>query len=1002
MKSRGVLTVPFLLLLLVAQIQVSMQLQLVREPKDFDIGDLAFRISNINQLIVGLKDQRPHDRAYIERVAQKCSGYIIDTVLIGEHEALVVEFRSSSIRDFIKEVSNVASYVEPNWEWRTLFIPNDPSWVLQWGPRKIEADWAWNITLGSSEILVAVVDTGIDWDHPDLEANYVPLGYDWVNDDSDPMDDNGHGTHCAGIIAAVINNSIGIAGLAQVRIMAEKCLNQHGIGYSHWLANGIVHAVNQGAKIISMSWGGYFYSNLIHEAIKYAYEKGALLIAAAGNDAISAKLYPAGYDEVIAVSATQQDDAPAGFTNYGDWVELSAPGVNIYSTIWNNGYRYASGTSMAAPHVAGVAALTWSCFLNKPRDWIRMRLRYSADDLGVPGFDKNYGYGRVNARKAVEQPLPTHDVLVYSWKTPPYVEPNDLATIQATVLNYGSLNESNVEVRLLANGEIVDSVIIPSLPSGESTVLNLNWNPIVTGRYNITLAIAPLDGEKNLKNNVVSKEIYVGKPRKAVVLDSEGCYVSWTTRNWDVLNEKWHLYGTTMIYIDYTSLRKQDITYADIAATNADVLIISSAWSGTRGWEFTDSEIEAIKQYVEEGHGIIITEASFYYPEVPNNCKLAPLVGLDETVMWDYTTTYSLQSLKPQHPVLRNIPSYYHFPEVTTGIPTDGIWDSNELAGGEYIALGPRGKSSIVVYKRGRVYISPWLEGLDPLQQDTHLQLWYNAITWSPHELSVSLEAPLYVQPNTPVLINATAFNIGVVNEKNVVLKLLINGSIVESASIPQLSAGASHKLSYLWTPEEGVYNVTAQVEPVPGETFLANNTRTVIVKVTTSRDVAITQITCPNTCYTERIIKITVVAANLGEIVESFNVTLYYDSTVIGVQTVKDLEPGLECTLTFYWNTTNVQPCRSYTIRAKAEAVPNDKNLENNILVYGLVKVKLLGDVNGNGEIEIYDVVSVAGIYGCRKGDPKWNPEADLAKPWDIIDIYDVVVVASRYGRKC
>lgn len=1002
MKGRAILTVSFLLLLLVVQIQVSVQHQLMKEPTDRDIGDFAFRISNTNQLIVGLNDQNPHYKAYIERVAQKYSGDIVDTVLIGKHEALVIEFRSLSIKDFIEEVSNVASYIEPNWEWRALFIPNDPSWILQWGPRKIEADWAWNITLGNSEVLVAVVDTGIDWDHPDLAANYVSLGYDWVNDDPDPMDDNGHGTHCAGIIAAVINNSVGIAGLAQVRIMAEKGLNYEGTGYSHWLANCIVHAVNQGAKIISMSWGSYFYSDLIHEAIKYAYENGVLLIAAAGNDAVSAKSYPAGYDEVIAVTATNQNDVPADFTNYGDWVELSAPGVNIYSTIWNNRYQYASGTSMAAPHVAGAAALTWSYFPNKSRDWIRMRLRYSADDLGVPGFDRYYGYGRVNVRKAIEQPLPTHDVLVYSWKTPPYVEPGNSATIQATILNYGSLNESDVEVRLLANGAIVDSVIIPSLPSGESTALDLKWNPIETGRYNITLSITPVDGETNLKNNGVSKEIYVGKPRKAVVLDSEGCYVSWTTRNWDVLNEKWHLYGTTMICIDYTSLRKQDITYADIAATNADVLIISSAWSSARGWEFTDSEIEAIKRYVEEGHGIIITEASFYHPEVPNNRKLAPLVGLDESVIWSYTTTYSLQSLNPQHPVLRNIPSYYYFPEVTTGISTDGIWDSNELAGGEYIALGPGGKSAIVVYKRGRVYISPWLEGLDPLQQNTHLQLWYNAITWSPHELSASLEAPLYVQPNTSVLINATASNIGVTNETNVMLRLLINGTVVDSASIPQLQAGTSYKLSYLWTPGEGVYNVTAQVDPAPGETFLANNTRTIIVKVTTNRDVAITQIIGPNTCYTERMIKITVVAANLGEIVESFNVTLYYDSTIIGVQTVKDLEPGKEYTLTFYWNTANVQPCRSYTILAKAEAVPNDRNLENNILVYGLVKVKLLGDVNGNGEIEIFDVVSVAGIYGCRKGDPKWNPEADLAAPWDVIDIYDVVVVASRYGRKC
>lgn len=975
-----------------------------RKSQASDWSDFAYRKGNVTQMIVGLKNYRPLRVAQVEEIAQRYGGKIVDKVSIGNRDiALTVELPLSDISKFIKEASTVASYIEPNWKWRAQLVPNDPFWSLQWGPQKIGAEWAWNITTGSMDVLVAVVDTGIDWDHPDLVANYVPLGYDWVNDDSNPMDDNGHGTHCAGIIAAAINNNLGIAGLAQVRIMAEKSLDREGVGYSNWLANGIIHAVNQGADIISMSWGGYYYSKLIHQAIKFAYDNGVLLVAAAGNEYMSAKLYPAGYDEVIAVSATDSNDMPASFSNYGDFIELAAPGVNIYSTIWNNRYQYASGTSMAAPHVAGVAALVWSRFPEKSRDWVRMWLRYTANDLGAPGFDIYYGYGRVNARNAVEGSPLAHDMAIYNWETPPYVEPEKTATINATILNFGESDESNVNVQLRVNNNVVASMNISLIRASESIPISLEWSPTTPGKYNVTLLVTPVSNETYLKNNFLSKYIYVGKPFKAVVLDSEGNYLSLTTRNWDILNEKWDLYGNVMIYIDYLSLRKQDITYADIAATNADMLIISSAWSKERGWEFTDSEIDAIKQYVEEGHGIIITEASFYYSGVPNNRKLASIVGLNESITWTYNTTYSLQLLKPQHPVLRKIPNPYYFPEVTTGISIDGVWDNNELAGGEYIAKGISGKSAIVVYKRGRTYISPWLEGIEPYSHGNHLQLLYNAITWSPHELSVSLEAPSYVLLNNPVLLNATAFNLGVVNEANVTLMLLINGTIVSSTVISNFQANTSYRLSYLWIPESTAnYNITACVSRAARETFFANNVETRIVKVVLNRDVAVAQIISPDKMYAGKPVNITVVVANFGEFIETFNVTVYYDSTPIGTQTVVNLMPGTNITLTFAWNTAEIPPCRSYMVWAKAEPVPGEGNISNNVLIYGLVKVKMLGDVNGDGIINIYDVVMVAVAYGSKVGDPKWNPECDLVSPWNVINIFDVVAVASRYGKTC
>ena len=301
---------------------------------------------------------------------------------------------------------------EPNMRVWAESIPNDPYWIYQWGPKKIEADWAWNATFGDPSILVAVIDSGLDYNHPDLAVNYVPLGYDWVNNDSDPMDDYGHGTRVTGVVGAQINNGVGIAGLAQVKVMAEKVLDKQGEGYVDQLAEGIYHATNMGAKIITMSLSTEYNGPLLYDAVRYAYDAGVLLIAAAGNQASNARRYPAAYDEVIAVTATDPDDVASDFSNFGDWVELAAPGRNIFTTTpWYitpyGYYDYASGTSLACPHVSGLTALLWSYFPNATRDWVRARLRETADDLGSPGFDIYYGYGRINARKAIYGNSPT-------------------------------------------------------------------------------------------------------------------------------------------------------------------------------------------------------------------------------------------------------------------------------------------------------------------------------------------------------------------------------------------------------------------------------------------------------------------------------------------------------------------------------------------------------------------------------------------------------------------
>jgi len=788
---------------------------------------LAYMDCNMTRIVVGINSEDSAALAELETVAADLDAKIVGNVtMAGRVKAAVVELPLRAVSAFAGRVRviGLASYVEPNLKIQAQWIPNDPYWHLQWGAKKIEADKAWNTTVGNSSVLVAVVDTGIYHVHPDLALNYAPLGYDWVNMDSDPMDDNGHGTHCAGVIAAALNNSIGIGGIAQVRIMAEKVLGSGGLGYTDGLASGIIHATDQGAKIISMSLGCYSQSQLVYDAIKYAHDAGVLLIAAAGNEDTNIRSYPAGHDEVVAVAATDTGDKKVWFSNWGNWIELAAPGIDILSTV-PDGYESCSGTSMAAPHVSGVAALVWSKYPNSTRDWVRMWLRRTADDLGVPGFDIYFGYGRVNARKSVEQTPPVHELMICGWETPPYVEPGTAGVINASVLNFGE-EAQDVTVKLLANGTVVHSSSLGLLGCGRSATVSLIWTPTVAGLYDVTVSVAPVPGESDPTNNVVSKTVYVGSPVKAFVLHSSGNVDANSTITWQTLNQEWPQFGGTMIYVDYATLNKEVITYEDIAATGADVLILSCAYDPFAGWQFTNLEIGAIKRYVQEGHGLIATSGTFYY-EVPNNCKLAPLFGMNENITWHVTRSDLLNLADLSHPLFANVPNPLSFLKTRGAIPVDGRWDTNELRDGKYLALGRDQESAIVVY-RGLVYFSVWMETLPPYYRD-HLQLFYNAITWSryqrpQHELEVSLKCPVHLNPDKKVMINATVKNAGKEVESDVELRLLINEMPVAGLSIPTLAVDETRTTSYEWMPREGRYSVSAYAPPVPGEEDTSNN----------------------------------------------------------------------------------------------------------------------------------------------------------------------------------
>jgi subtilisin family serine protease len=304
-------------------------------------------------------------------------------------------------------------YAEPNYLFHTAGFPDDLLRSELWGLHNvgqasgkadadIDAPEAWTMTTGTDAVLVAIVDTGIDAAHPDLQGNIdLVNGRDFVNGDDDPDDDNGHGTHVAGTIGAVGNNGLGVAGVCwRVKILPVKGLNSAGSGDNATLAAAIQYAGERGARVISASWGGDRRAKAVEDAIA---RSGALFVAAAGNAGTTTKHYPAAYtlDNIVSVAATDRNDRLATFSSRGgDWVDLGAPGVDILSTYRGQGYRLASGTSMATPHVSGVAALVLSLHPGYTPLQVKSQLLSSVDPLpDLQGVTVTGG--RLNAARAV-------------------------------------------------------------------------------------------------------------------------------------------------------------------------------------------------------------------------------------------------------------------------------------------------------------------------------------------------------------------------------------------------------------------------------------------------------------------------------------------------------------------------------------------------------------------------------------------------------------------------
>lgn len=302
-----------------------------------------------------------------------------------------------------------AQYIENNGIVEGTYIPNDPDVANQQRTYALHTTHAiegWNYTRGSTEVIIAVLDSGITATHPEF-SNRILLGRDVVNDDDDPNDDHGHGTHTAGIIAAGIDNSMGMAGICPgCRILPVKVLNENNAGTWSGVAEGILYATDQGAQVINLSLGATVSSKTLEDAVSYAVAHDVLVVAAAGNMGLDRKFYPAALEGVVAVSATDANDQRWTLSNMGDYIDVAAPGHAVYSTYndltnYYGGYNYMSGTSMAAPHVSGLAGLLLSQKLDRSAEELYHIITTTADKLNNVPYDTSLGYGRINIARAL-------------------------------------------------------------------------------------------------------------------------------------------------------------------------------------------------------------------------------------------------------------------------------------------------------------------------------------------------------------------------------------------------------------------------------------------------------------------------------------------------------------------------------------------------------------------------------------------------------------------------
>jgi len=474
-----------------------------------------------------------------------------------------IDTKGKSIEELCQELQQDPNveYSEPNYIAMTLYVPDDPLYSEQWAHQKTQAEQGWDITRGDANIIIAIVDTGVDYNHEDLLPNiwrdaddrpgkdFVDIdvelyqsygvvllpGEDYTDIDDDPMDFNGHGTHCAGIVAAVGNNSIGVAGVAHnCKIMPARAGfsaiwggQEYGFIDDVAAANAIKYATDNGADVISMSFGGPE-SQMVKDNIDIAHNQGVVLVAAAGNNGSFEESFPAAYDNVIAVAATANDDTLAEYSNYGSWVDIAAPGGDknkdtmILSTVPEEGgaicdrtgYRALQGTSMACPYVAGTIALLKSVHPDWTSGFLTAQLFNTVNEVKIVPSRPNqelFTAGRVNVNNALNmtpQPrLVISDIRISDSGRDGQPNPNETVTAYITLKNKWLLAQG-VTAILQTEDSYINIITAPAdygdIDSGSSVTRPFSFyiSPSAPEPHDIsfTLSMSMLNGKSDTQN----------------------------------------------------------------------------------------------------------------------------------------------------------------------------------------------------------------------------------------------------------------------------------------------------------------------------------------------------------------------------------------------------------------------------------------------------------------------------------------------------------------------
>jgi serine protease len=466
-------------------------------------------------------------------------------VEFSKHEKVDILTRKLSLNEFIL-------YAEKKERHVMFLTPNDlgaNSTTGQWGLYKIKAPQAWDISTGSTSVIVAVTDDAIQTTHPDLTGNMI-AGRDVANNDNDPNPPAGtnsignHGTHVSGTVSSVTNNGTGVASIGwKVKIMPVK-IGRDSDGALTAGYEGITWAYQNGAHVVNASWGGAGTSTYGQNVVNNAHNAGTLVIAAAGNDGVETKFYPAAYTNVIAVASTTTNDSKSSFSQYGTWIDISSPGSSIRSTTKNSSYGSMSGTSMASPLVAGLAGLMKSVNMNLTPAQIKSCLQSSADNIDAANssFIGKLGAGRINAQAAlqcVSASTVTLDAGVLEIISPIGTLCSGTFTPRVVIKNFGSTTITSVKLNYrIDNGTLTTITLTGSLASNATSTINLAAMTTTAGAHTFTAYTSdPNNGtDQNAGNNSLTSSFTVFSAGAPLPFTETFESSSFATNSWTIDN----------------------------------------------------------------------------------------------------------------------------------------------------------------------------------------------------------------------------------------------------------------------------------------------------------------------------------------------------------------------------------------------------------------------------------------------------------------------------------